>query len=117
MEILVKWGFVFGLIVIFYLLFVVFNKKKRKNIFNTSGAMLMKVKFKVTFQKTSEKSFSLVVGITNGIICATTYVIMGFVENIYLSFLVAIPVLIILILACYSLLGLVYKKKEVDKNV
>ena len=117
MELLVQWGIVFGLVVIFYLLFIVFNKKKRKKIFDTPGAILMKTKFKVTFQKTSEKSFSLVVGITNGIICATTYVIMGFVENIYLSFLVAIPILIILILACYSLLGLIYKKKEVDKNV
>lgn len=117
MELLIKWGVVFGLIVIFYLLFVVFNKKKRRNIFSTPGALLMKAKFKVTFKKTSEKIFSLVVGITNGIICATTYVIMGLVENIYLSFLVAIPVLIILIIACYSLLGLIYKKKEVDKNV
>lgn len=117
MEILVKWVVVFGLIVIFYLLFVVFNKKKRKTIFDCSGALIMKTKFKVTFKKTSEKSFSLVVGITNAFICATTYVIMGFVENIYLSFIVAIPVLIVLIMCCYSLLGLIYKKKEVDKNV
>ena len=117
MEILVQWVMVFGLIVIFYLLFIVFNKKKRRNIFNTPGAVIMKVKFKVTFKKTSEKSFSLVVGITNGIICATTYVIMRLFENIYLSFLVAIPILIIMILVCYSLLGLIYKKKEVDKNV
>ena len=117
MDLIIKWGFVFGLVVIFYLLFVVFNKKQRRNIFNSAGAILMKNKFKVTFKKTNEKTFSLVVGITNGFICATAYVIMGFVENIYLSFLVAIPVLIVLILVCYYLLGLIYKKKEADKNV
>ena len=73
--------------------------------------------YKVTFKDCSEKKFALVESLTNSFICATTYVIMTFFKNIYISFLVAIPILIILIFLCYSLIGIYYKKKEGSKNV
>ncbi len=117
MDILIRWGIVFGLIFIFNLIFVVLNKKKRQKIFTTAGAVIIKKRYKVTFKDCSEKKFALVESLTNSFICATAYVIMTFFKNIYISFLVAIPILIILIFLCYSLIGIYYKKKEGSKNV
>ena len=117
MDILIRWGIVFGLIFIFNLIFVVLNKKKRQKIFTTAGAVIIKKRYKVIFKDCSEKKFALVESLTNSFIFATTYVIITFFKNIYSSFLVSIPILIILIFLCYSLIGIYYKKKEGSKNV
>lgn len=117
MDLLIGWVIVFGIVVIFNLLFVVLNKKKRRNIFNAPGALIMKYKFKANYEGLSEKKFAFVIGLANGVIVATTYVIMRLFSNIYISFVVAIPILFILIIIVYFLLSLFYKKKEVDKNV
>lgn len=113
MEKLISWGIVFGLVFVFYLIFVVFNKKKLKKIFESTGAKFIKGRYKISLDNVNARKFALVLATTDSFIFSTTFLIMSFFESMIISFLVAIPVLIVLIIALYSLLGLIYRKKEV----
>lgn len=117
MDKLVSFIAAFGLVFIFYLIFVVFNKKKLSKIFETYGALLIKAKFKVDFEKANKRHFALVIAFADSFICATAYTIMRLFNSIYIGFIAAVLALIILIIIVYSLIGLYYKKKEGKKNV
>ncbi len=117
MDKIINFIFVFIIIFVFYLIFVVFNKKKRRKIFESYGALIIKGKFKVNFENRSEKAFALVMAFADAFICASAYTIMILFKNVYIGFAVAMLSLIILIIGVYSLIGYIYKKKEVNKNV
>ena len=117
MEKLFNFIVAFAIVFVFYLIFVLLNKKKRAKIFETYGALIIKGKFKVSFENASKKVFALVMALADSFICATAYTIMRLFENVYVGFIVAALALIVLILAVYSLIGLFYKKKEGKKNV
>jgi len=107
----------FIIVFIFYLIFVIFNKKKVNKIFETYAALFIKLKFKVTFNQENPKKFAFIMALADSFICAMGFMIMSLFENIYIAFIIAVVVLIILILIVYSLIGLYYKKKEGKKNV
>ena len=117
MEKIYTWLIVFGLIFIFYLLFVILNKKKMAKVFQMSGARLIKGRYDVNFDNINKRKFAFLLALTDSFIFATTFVVMILFENTIISFLVAIPVLLTLIIGLYSLIGSRMKKKEVKKDV
>ncbi len=117
MDKIVSFALVFGFIFLFYLIFIIFNKKKVDKIFDSYGALLIKAKFKLTFEKASKKKFAFIMAISDAFICATSYVIMLSVKNIYLSFVVAALALAILTIMVYFTVGYIYKKKEGKQDV
>lgn len=116
MEKLTTFLVSFGVIFTFYLFFVILNKKKSNEIFNTYEALMLKARYKLTFKNISKKKFAFIIAITNSFICAFTYTVMDFFENIYLKFIMAGLILIILILIFYMFIGLYLRKKE-NSNV
>ena len=117
MKHIINFLIVFLVIFLFDLIFVVFNKKKRKKIFSSSAALIIKGKFKVNFENESEKKFALIVSLADSFICGIAYTVLRLFNNIYIGFIVAAITLVILILGIYLLIGYLYKKKEVKKNV
>lgn len=117
MHKLVSFLIVFGILFLFYLIFVILNKKKVSKIFETKEANIIKSLFKVNFNKSNKLLFAFLIAITNGIIYATSYTILTLFKNVYIGFLVMVPVLIILIFLFYGIIGFIYKKKEGKKDV
>ena len=117
MKYLISFLIAFILMFVIYLIFVVFNKKKVNKIFESYGAIFIKSRFKVTFKDANPKKFAWIMAVSDSFICAAAFVIMTLIENIYISFIVAAITLIILIFGVYSIVGLIYKKKEGQKNV
>ncbi len=107
----------FILVFIFYLIFVVFNKKKVSQIFDSRAAKIMSAKFKLTFKDQNKKLFAFILAFTDSFICAITYTIMQFIENVYLKFIVAFLCLGIFIIVFYLIIGYFYKKKEVKQHL
>ncbi len=114
---LVDFLIVFLFIFLFDLIFVVFNKKKREKIFTSSAALIIKGKYKVTFENESKKKFALIVALADAFICGTAYMILRLFNSIYFGVMAAAIVLAILIVVVYLSIGYYYKKKEVKKNV
>ena len=117
MKSLINFIVAFILVFVFYLIFVILNKKKRNKIFESYGALIIKSKFKINFENESKKLFTFIMALADSFICATAFTVMSLFENVYIGFLVAAVLLIILILGVYSLIGLFYKKKGEKKNV
>ena len=108
---------VFVIIFLFYLIFVILNKKKRKVIFSSYAALIIKSRFKLSFENEDPKKFAFIISLADSFICASAYTVLLLFKNVYIGFIVALLVLTILILVVYSLIGSYYKKKEGKKNV
>lgn len=99
---------------LFYLVFVIFNKKKNKDIFNTNQASIFINLNKLDSKNLNEKVFVQVLSICNSFILAFTFafaissVFDSFIINLLLSFLI----LIVLILVVYKVVGLFFRKKD-----
>jgi len=99
---------------LFYLFFVILNKKKNKNIFNTNQASIFINLNKLDSKNLNEKVFVQVLSICNSFILAFIFafaissVFDSFIINLLLSFLM----LIILILVVYKVVGLFFRKKD-----
>ncbi len=117
MKTLIYFLIAFGLVFILNFIFVVLNKKKVGKIFESYAALLIKNKFKLTFKDASPRKFALVMTFADSFICACAFAILTLFNNIYLGFIVAALALFVLILGIYSIIGLIYKKKEGSKNV
>jgi len=117
MKHLIEFLIVFSAIFLFDLIFVVLNKKKRAKIFSTSGALIIKSKFKVDFENEDKKKFAIITALADSFICASAYTVLRLFNNIYIGFIVAALTLGVLIIGVYFLIGYLYKKKEGKKNV
>lgn len=117
MRHIINFSIVFIFIFLFNLIFVVLNKKKREKIFFTSGALIIKGKYKINFENADKKKFALIISLADAFICGVAYMVLRLFDNIYLGFFVAAIVLAILIIGIYSIIGYFYKKKEVKKDV
>ena len=117
MRHLINFLIAFGIVFIFELIFVVFNKKKRNRIFSSYGALILKGKYKIDFENVNKKKFALIITLCDAFICGVGYMILRLFKNVYIGFLVVAVALIILIIGVYSIVGYFYKKKEGKKNV
>ena len=117
MKYLINFLVAFMIVFIFNLVFVVFNKKKKNKIFSSYGALIIKGRYKCDFEGEDKKKFSLITTFADSFICGFAYMVLRLFDNIYIGFAVATIVLAILIILIYSLIGLLYKKKEGNKDV
>ena len=111
-KFLCYFSIVFVLVYLFYLFFVVLNKKKRSNIFDTNQARLIIWSNKLDVSKINKSLFVQVISISNSFIVAFTFACSEFFDNYILKLLVCFVVLMVLIFVIYRLIGFVYKKKE-----
>ena len=103
----------FVVIYLFYLVFVIFNKKKNKSIFDTNQASIFINLNKIDRNSIDKKVFVQVLSICNSFILSIvfTFAIFPVFDNFILSILLSFLLLIILILFVYKIVGLFFRKK------
>ncbi len=103
----------FLIVYLFYLFFVILNKKKSRNVFFTNQASIFLNLNKINKEDLNEKVFIQVLSVCNSFILSLTFtfalssVFDSFILNMFLSFLI----LIVLILVIYKVVGLFFRKK------
>lgn len=70
----------------------------------------------INVKKTSYKKLMKIVAWMNSVDVAIVLLITNIVDNIFFKFLIAIPAIIIILLASYRLAGFIFKKKGLTKN-
>lgn len=104
----------FIVVYLIYLILVVFNKKGRKKLKNGIEAKFLIKIYSVKVDKISDKKFANTIALINSLIVSIVFVVIGlFFKNAILQILLAFPILILLIILFYSLLGKYYKRKYV----
>lgn len=106
------FSIVFVVVYLFYLIFIVLNKKKVNNIFNTNQSKLITEPSKLDVSKLNKFWFAQVISLANSFIVAVTFACSEFFDNYILKLLVSFVVLMVLIFSIYRFIGFVYKKKE-----
>ena len=103
---------VFCFVYLFYLFFVILNKKKIDNIFDTNQGKLIVEFNKLDISKINKYKFVQVISFSNSFIVDFTFACSEFFDNYFLKLLICFIILIVLIIVVYKFVGLVYKKKE-----
>lgn len=114
---LIFCGVIFVVIYLLYLLMVVFKRRK----YNKNRAVIeLKYiinKYKLDMDKISYLKFSNMVALVTSFDMALTLFVAFKLENRYLQFTIGILLLIVLLLGSYHIIGKVYQKKGMIKNV
>ena len=111
-KFLYYFSIVFVIVYLFYLVFVVLNKKKKDNIFNTNQSKLITEPSGLDVSRINKSIFVQVISLANSFIVAFTFACSEFFDNYILKLLVCFVILIVLIFVIYKFIGFVYKKKE-----
>ena len=112
LKFLSYFSIVFLVVYLFYFIFVILNKKKRNNIFDTNQSKLIIQTGKLDVSKLNKNSFVQVISLANSFIVAFTFACSEFFDNYILKLLVSFIILMVLIFVIYRFIGFVYKKKE-----
>lgn len=108
----------FIIIMVIYLIFVVFNKRALKKIYNGTEARYLKARYKLDLTKIERKKLSLHIALINSFIISFTLSLVLMLDNYLLMIVGAMLLVLCLILVLYHLLGSYYQKKlGVDENV
>lgn len=102
----------FFVVYVLYIFTVVFNSKKKKNIFETNQAKLIIVPCKLDVSKIDKNRFVHVISFANSFIVALTFTISEIIDNYVLKLFICFVLLIVLILVIYRIIGFIYKKRE-----
>lgn len=108
----------FIIIIAIYLIFVVFNKRALKKIYNGTEARYLKARYKFDLTKIERKQLAWHIALINSFIISFTLSLILMLDNYLLMIVGALLLVFCLILILYHLLGSYYQKKlGVDKNV
>ena len=105
------FSIVFCSVYLFYLIFVILNKKKKNNIFNTNQGKLIIQASKLDVSKINKNSFVQVLSLANSFIVAVTFACSEFFENYVLKLIVCFIILFVLIFVVYKFIGFIYRKE------
>lgn len=104
---------IFVMIYLAYLLVIMSNKKRLTKYINKSRETVMvKAKYDLNYDKINHKLVANLFGLANGFIIGGTYILMTYVGNVIIKFLVALLVMVIVVFIVYAMIGKYLKKKE-----
>ena len=118
-EIILYLG-TFGLVYLFYVVFVLSRKNVLKKFPDSKNMMYLKIKYGIKINDKNIKGIANSVFLANAFIMATTVYVACLFKSFILGIAAAIVPLILLILVMYHIIGTHYKKKQeqgVKKNV
>lgn len=108
----------FLLILITYIVFVVWNKKALKKIYDGTEARYIKGKYKLDIKKIPAKTLAFHIALINSLIISVTLSLIFLIDNYLLMIILALILVISLIIILYHLLGKHYQKQiGVKKDV
>ena len=99
---------------LFYLFFVILNKKKNSKIFETNQASIFINLNKLDVKNINKGLFIQVLSLCNSFILAFTFAFtISFVfDNLIINLLLGFVLLIVLILVVYKVVGLFFRKRD-----
>lgn len=115
MKIFISFITYFILIYLCYFFTVIIQKGKENKYKNGKQIRIFIKKYNLDFNKIPYKKFIQIISITNSLIMAITITIIMFIPNLILKLVIAVPVLVVLILLSYSLIGFYIERR--NKNV
>ena len=115
MKELIFYVIMFGLVYLFYLIFVLCRKNVLKNFPNGKEMSYLKLKYGIKVNDKNIKKIANAIFLANSFILSTTVYVVCLFDNLLLEVIVGMVTLIILILSVYHLIGTYYKKKQGGK--
>ncbi|MEG0826297.1 MAG: hypothetical protein RR404_02375 [Bacilli bacterium] len=102
----------FVIVYLLYLFLVILSKKGRKKLKSGIEATFLSKTYKLDLSKVDDKKFAWNIALNNSLIVSITFYITGlFFNKPILQILLSFPIIILLIILLYSLLGRYYKRK------
>jgi len=105
--------FVISFIIVYliYILFVVVNPRGRKKLKTGIEARFLEKVYKVDISKIKDIRYANHIAFTNSLIISFSFTLINFLlKNMILQILIAFPLIVLLIIINYSILGRMYKK-------
>ena len=114
MKFLIIFLISFVVIYLFYLAFVILNKKKSDNVFKTNQASILINLSKLDVNKINKNAFLQALSISNSFILAFTFTfaISQFFNIFILNLLASFFIMIVLITVIYKFVGFIFKRGE-----
>ena len=106
----------FVIVYLFYFIFVLNRKNVLKKFPNGKEMSYLKIKYGVKINDANLKKIANKICLANSFILATTVFIVSLINSLILEILVALPVLLVLILVLYHIIGTHYKKEQGGKR-
>lgn len=116
MKFLILYLVTFGLVYLFYLLFVLRRKNVLKKLPNGKEITYLKIKYGIKVNDNNLKKIANIVFLGNSFILSTTLCVVCLFESLLIEILVGIPTLILLILIVYHIIGIILRKKQGGKK-
>ena len=114
LEFIIAYALVF---ILYFLLFVRKKTKYNKNRVPVEFYYLVSI-YKLEQKKINYKKFIYITAVINSFIIVFTYMIISKLLNKWIiQLLVGIVIIVLLIIICYGVLGRIYQKKGMKKNV
>ncbi len=108
---------VFFIVIYFcYFIFVISKKQQLEKYKKSSEVLYLVKKYKVDLKKIDIKKLAHITSSTNALIISLTITVVGSFDNILFIPIIGFPLVIILILIMYHIIGVSLKRRE-DKNV
>lgn len=102
----------FILIYLVYLLFILIRPKQLEKFKSSSYVTILVKKYHIDLKKINFKVLAHMVCLGNAFILSTVVFVISWLENVFLIMIVGLLVMLILTLAVYHLIGIMYRKKE-----
>ena len=103
---------IFLVVYLFYLIFVILKKRALKKFVTGKELTYLKNRYHLDYNKINIKNLAQVVAVTNSFILATTVTILSLIKSMIIAMLMALFIIIPLIVLCYHVIGILFKKKE-----
>ena len=105
MKFVILFIVTFLAVYLLYLGTVILSKKKLKKFSKSNQAIFFVKKYKIKVDDSNSKELANLVALANSFIISTTITIIELVPNFILKIAVAFPIIIILILVSYNIIG------------
>ena len=105
MKYLILFVVTFLIVYLLYLVTVVLNKKKLKKFPKSNQVIFFVKKYGVKVDDSNSKELANLIALANAFIISLTITVIELIPNFILKVLVAFPIIIILILVSYDIIG------------
>ena len=106
---------IFGMVYLFYLIFVLSRKNVLKNFPDGKEMKYLKFKYGIKVNEKNLKKIANSVFLGNSFILSTTVFVVCLFDSLLMEILVGLITLIVLMLSVYHIIGIYYRKKQGGK--
>ena len=105
MKYVILFVVTFLVVYLLYLCTVILNKKKLKKFPKSNQVIFFVKKYGIKVDNSNSKELANLIALTNSLIISITITVIELIPNFILKILVAFPIILILILVLYDIIG------------